>query len=111
MQALNDFFTHHAVALMVVSLGLACWVHWLWPTPNNDLTEEDGDEYELEGLGCPCIYTEPCNGACPCAPPYLKGLCTRCCSEGTPEERKEQAKKLARFIDKGWQEEFDRKIN
>jgi len=57
---------------------------------------------------CPCLYTTPCHPRCTCVMPYSSSGCHRCCTYGSPEQRKAKAEYLARFIDAGWAAEEEK---
>lgn len=47
------------------------------------------------GSACPCKHTAPCSDSCTCVDPLSSSGCLRCCSYGSPEQRKAQAERLA----------------
>jgi len=47
------------------------------------------------GSACPCKHTAPCSDRCTCVDPLSSSGCLRCCSYGSPEQRKAQAERLA----------------
>ena len=49
---------------------------------------------------CPCLYTEPCRPDCTCVTAYSSAGCFRCCSYGSPEQRRAKAERLAAKIDR-----------
>ena len=47
------------------------------------------------GSACPCKHTAPCSDRCTCVDPLSSSGCLRCCSYGSPEQRKAQAERLS----------------
>lgn len=45
---------------------------------------------------CPCLYTTPCDPCCTCVDHYQSRGCDRCCTYGSPEQRRIKAEYLVR---------------
>lgn len=55
-------------------------------------------EGKPERGSCPCLFTEPCTTSCTCVNPMVSGGCSRCCTYGSDEQRKENAERIAAAI-------------
>lgn len=55
--------------------------------------------------GCPCLYGNPCNPRCTCISGASSVGCAYCCTYGSLEQRTAHAKRLVKFIIKGYEKE------
>jgi len=49
--------------------------------------------------GCPCTLIQPCNTRCSCFVSFSSIGCSRCCTYGSLEQRRDTALELAKIID------------
>jgi hypothetical protein len=57
-----------------------------------------GNNYNDQSESCPCKYGTPCHSRCTCANGLYSGGCYCCCSYGSDEQRKAQAKRLSELV-------------
>lgn len=55
-------------------------------------------ESDPHGATCACTLIQPCSDVCSCANPLMSGGCARCCTYGSPTQKKAAALYIARAL-------------
>lgn len=54
---------------------------------------------QIQHIGCPCLYTNPCNPRCTCINGGSSFGCRRCATYGSLEQKTLKSQRLAEKID------------